>query len=103
MKRLRERDLELILPGHGPPVEEPRAKLDEYVAHRLDREHRLVGALDSGARSIGEMLDLAWDDVPDMLRPAATVTLAAHLDKLAAEGRLPDGVERPEPFRLSQP
>ncbi len=26
---------------------------------------------------------------------AATVTLAAHLDKLADEGRLPDGVERP--------
>jgi hypothetical protein len=26
---------------------------------------------------------------------AATVTLAAHLDKLAEEGRLPAGVERP--------
>ena len=41
------------------------------------------------------MLDAAWDDVPEQLRPAATVTLAAHLDKLADEGRLPDGVERP--------
>ena len=35
------------------------------------------------------MLDAAWDDVPEQLRPAATVTLAAHLDKLQAEGRLP--------------
>jgi hypothetical protein len=26
---------------------------------------------------------------------AATVTLAAHLDKLADEGRLPEGVQRP--------
>ncbi|MGO9820500.1 MAG: hypothetical protein ACLPTJ_07605 [Solirubrobacteraceae bacterium] len=41
------------------------------------------------------MLDAAWGDVPEHLRPAATVTLAAHLDKLAGEGRLPDGVERP--------
>jgi hypothetical protein len=30
------------------------------------------------------------------LRPAAAVTLAAHLDKLDDEGRLPSGVERPE-------
>jgi hypothetical protein len=41
------------------------------------------------------MLDAAWDDVPEALRPAATVTLAAHLDKLESEGRLPAGVERP--------
>ena len=32
---------------------------------------------------------------PPALRPAAAVTLAAHLDKLAEEGRLPAGVERP--------
>jgi hypothetical protein len=33
--------------------------------------------------------------VPAILRQAAAVTLAAHLDKLAEEGRLPEGVERP--------
>ncbi len=43
-----------------------------------------------------ELLDDAWSDVPAQLRPAAAVTLAAHLDKLAAEGRLPDGVQRPQ-------
>jgi hypothetical protein len=41
------------------------------------------------------MLDHAWADVPAILRPAAAVTLAAHLDKLEEEGRLPAGVERP--------
>ena len=41
------------------------------------------------------MLDDVWDDAPSQLRMAAAVTLAAHLDKLADEGRLPDGVERP--------
>jgi hypothetical protein len=35
-----------------------------------------------------------WDDAPAQLRPAAALTLESHLDKLAAEGRLPDGVER---------
>jgi glyoxylase-like metal-dependent hydrolase (beta-lactamase superfamily II) len=95
LRRLRERDLELICQGHGPLVRDPAAKLDEYIAHRLDRERRLVDALAAGARSVEELLDRAWDDAPAALRPAAAVTLAAHLDKLADEGRLPEGVERP--------
>jgi glyoxylase-like metal-dependent hydrolase (beta-lactamase superfamily II) len=101
--RLRARAPELILPGHGPVVERPTEKLDEYVSHRLDRERRLLAALDQGARSISELLDAAWSEVPEHLRPAATVTLASHLDKLDGEGRLPDRVERPAPFRLTQP
>jgi glyoxylase-like metal-dependent hydrolase (beta-lactamase superfamily II) len=100
---LRRRTLELLCPGHGPVVCDPVSKLDEYVAHRRDRERRLVAALGAGARQVQELLDAAWDDVPENLRPAATITLAAHLDKLAGEGRLPDGVERPAVWHPSQP
>ncbi len=92
--RLREERLDRLLPGHGPVVEDPRAKLDEYVAHRLDRERRLVAALDGGARSVEALLDAVWDDAPGALRMAAAVTLQAHLDKLEGEGRLPADVER---------
>jgi glyoxylase-like metal-dependent hydrolase (beta-lactamase superfamily II) len=95
LAKLRRRELSAIGPGHGPPVADPAAKLDEYIAHRLDRERRVVAALDAGKRSVDELLDDVWDDAPPQLRMAATVTLAAHLDKLADEGRLPDGVERP--------
>jgi glyoxylase-like metal-dependent hydrolase (beta-lactamase superfamily II) len=95
LAQLRRRELTVIGPGHGPPVDDPAAKLDEYISHRLDRERRLLEALDAGSRSVDELLDEVWDDAPPQLRPAATVTLAAHLDKLADEGRLPDGVERP--------
>jgi glyoxylase-like metal-dependent hydrolase (beta-lactamase superfamily II) len=94
LQRLRERGLALLLPGHGPAVTDPGAKLDEYVAHRLDRERRLVEALDAGARTADELLDAVWDDAPGILRIAAAVTLRAHLDKLDDEGRLPAGVER---------
>lgn len=96
LERLRARAPELICPGHGPLVEDPAGKIDEYVAHRLARERALLDALAGGARSVDELLDAAWADAPAMLRPAAAVTLAAHLDKLADEGRLPEGVERPE-------
>ncbi|HEX3511256.1 MAG TPA: MBL fold metallo-hydrolase [Solirubrobacteraceae bacterium] len=97
LERLRAREeIELICPGHGPLVSDPHAKLAEYVAHRLDRERRLRAALAEGRRSVEDLLDAAWPDVPAQLRPAAAVTLAAHLDKLEEEGALPDGVERPD-------
>lgn len=92
--RLRE-DFDVICPGHGPPVVDPHAKLDEYLAHRIDREQRLIAALGEGRRSIEDLLDAVWDDVPEQLRGAASVTLAAHLDKLDEEQILPRGVERP--------
>jgi glyoxylase-like metal-dependent hydrolase (beta-lactamase superfamily II) len=94
--RLREReDLDVLCPGHGPPVWEPQGKLAEYVEHRLERERSLLAALGEGRRTISEMLDAAWSDVPEALRPAAAVTLAAHLDKLEEEQLLPARVERP--------
>lgn len=103
LARLRARALRLLAPGHGPVVEDPPAKLDEYVAHRLERERLLLQALSAGVRSVPALLDRAWSDVPEALRPAATITLAAHLDKLDDERRLPAGVERPAPFELSAP
>lgn len=89
LTRLREQDLEVLCPGHGPYVWDPDAKLAEYIEHRLDRERRLLAALDAGLRTHEELLDAAWSDVPAELRPAAELTLRAHLDKLAEEGRLP--------------
>jgi glyoxylase-like metal-dependent hydrolase (beta-lactamase superfamily II) len=90
LRRLRELDLSVICPGHGPYVWDPAAKLDEYISHRLDRERRLVEALASGLRSRDELLDAVWSDADPELRPAAALTLAAHLEKLSEEGRLPD-------------
>lgn len=88
LRRLRELDLEVLCPGHGPYVWDAAAKIDEYIEHRLDRERRLLEALDAGARSEDELLDAAWSDAPEHLRPAAALTLRAHMEKLEQEGRL---------------
>ena len=94
LRGLQARRPELLCPGHGPMVDDPDRKFTEYISHRLDRESRLVAALDGGKRTTQELLDTVWDDAPAQLRPAAAWTLAAHLDKLAEEGRLPGDVER---------
>jgi glyoxylase-like metal-dependent hydrolase (beta-lactamase superfamily II) len=89
LRRLRALELARLCPGHGPIVEDPAARIDAYLEHRLERERRLVAALEAGARGEDELLDAAWADAPAGLRPVAALTLAAHLDKLRDEGRLP--------------
>jgi glyoxylase-like metal-dependent hydrolase (beta-lactamase superfamily II) len=98
LRRLLELDLDAICPGHGPVVWEPRAKLEEYLEHRLERERLVVEALEAGASTRREVLDRAWSDVDlgavPYLRMAAGLTLDAHLDKLSAEGRLRERISR---------
>jgi len=94
LRRLRGLEPDVLCPGHGPYVWDPAAKLDEYIAHRLERERRLVAALAAGLRTRDDLLDAAWSDAPAALRDFAALSLASHLEKLAEEGRLPEGVER---------
>lgn len=88
LRRLGELDLERLCPGHGPEITDPAPKLAEYIAHREHRHRRLIEALDSGERSRARLLELAWSDVPEELRPAAAYAMQAHLEKLDAEGRV---------------
>ena len=77
------------IPATGRSSRTRRRRLDGYVAHRLERERRLVAALAAGARTEAALLDAAWSDAPAALRPAAALTLRAHLAKLRDEGRAP--------------
>ena len=91
LERLRDLDAELLCPGHGPWITEPRAKVDEYIDHKLDRERKLLAAHAAGERSRAALLAAAWDDVPPELRGAAAMVMQAHVEKLASEGRLDPG------------
>ena len=93
LERLLELELDAICPGHGPVVWEPRERIAHYIAHRLEREQKVLDAIAAGASTNDEILTRAWDDAPidtvPMLRAAAATTLEAHLEKLRDEGRLP--------------
>lgn len=89
LRRIRALELDVLCPGHGPYVWDPAAKLDEYVAHRMERERLLLDALAAGARTTDQLLDRAWSDVGPELRPVAALSLQAHLDKLREDGLLP--------------
>jgi glyoxylase-like metal-dependent hydrolase (beta-lactamase superfamily II) len=89
LRLLQAERIELMAPGHGPWIEDPPAKLAEYLEHREMRERRLLVALDRGERSRAALLAETWEDIPVELMPMAAMAMESHLEKLEAEGRLP--------------
>jgi glyoxylase-like metal-dependent hydrolase (beta-lactamase superfamily II) len=89
LERLRALGARALLPAHGPPLVDDAvdAKLAFYVQHRLEREARVLGALDAEARSVDALVPPAYPDVPAALYPLAARSLLAHLIKLEREGR----------------
>ena len=99
LRRLRARDPATMYPGHGPEIDDARAVLDRLLGHRRDRERRVLAAVDGGARDADAVLDAAYDKDLSGVREMARATVVAHVEKLAAEGRVrwdPDR-ERVEP------
>ncbi|ACY13151.1 MBL fold metallo-hydrolase [Haliangium ochraceum] len=89
LARMKALDASMLLPAHGPMIENPNEKLDAYVRHRLWREERIAAALESlGSAANAALLPLAYADVPPLLYPLAERSLTAHLLKLVADGRI---------------
>lgn len=82
------RPFSLVGPGHGPPIADASAKIEEYITHRLAREEEVFDAVASGASSIDDILPIAYPDVQPHLSFAARSTLQAHIDKLIEDGRV---------------
>ena len=86
LRRVRALELDLIAPGHGDRIDDPSAKLDEYLAHRGAREAAVLAALRSGRAGVSAIVEAVYTDVPEALHPIARWSVWAHLRKLAAEG-----------------
>ncbi|QDX80851.1 hypothetical protein B9N43_06090 [Denitratisoma sp. DHT3] len=84
---LLQEDLRRILPAHGLVIEDPAAAIRGLITHRLQREAKVLGALEAGGATLDQLLPRVYDDVPAVLHGQARQSLLAHLQKLAAEGR----------------
>jgi len=88
LERLKALGAERIYPAHGPVIDDPKAKLDEYIAHRRDRERQVVDALEAGLTELPKMVERIYAEVPKALHPMAERSLLAHLEMLEAQGRV---------------
>jgi len=91
LEKLKAYPLRHLAPGHGELMPEPVAVIDGIVAHRLQREAKVVRALGAtGGGTLDELVLSAYDDVPTALHMMAKYSLWAHLIKLAREQRAAD-------------
>ena len=82
--------LEWIAPGHGFLIERPVDAFAKIIRHRLQREAKVIAAIerlsDGGSVEEDSLLAAVYDDVPIRMHPVARRSLAAHLIKLRDDG-----------------
>ena len=89
LERLRKlKRVARICPGHGDVIEDPKAVLDEYVAHRKLRERQIVKLLGAQPRTIPKIVQALYTDTPEGLIEMAQAQVHAHLLKLKADGKV---------------
>jgi glyoxylase-like metal-dependent hydrolase (beta-lactamase superfamily II)/8-oxo-dGTP pyrophosphatase MutT (NUDIX family) len=92
LEALLAEDIAIIAPGHGYLIGAPHREVRRLIAHRLAREAKVKAALArSGLAPIEALLPLVYDDVPERMHRWAMRSLAAHLDKLVADGAVRAG------------
>ena len=86
LERMRSLDgLKVLFGGHGPPVANAYAKIDEYINHRLEREKNILAAIRAGATTPQEVVARVYTDVSPKAHALAERAVMAHVDKLVAE------------------
>ena len=78
--------LAVLLPGHGPLVADPAAKLDFYIAHRADRLAEVEAAIAAGDRTPAAIVARVYAAVDRGLWPFAEWSVRAQLAYLADRG-----------------
>lgn len=77
-----------IYGGHGPVVEDARAKIAEYIEHRAMRERELTQALARGEKTVPELVLEIYGEHRPVLWPAMARQMLAYLIALEQEGRV---------------
>jgi glyoxylase-like metal-dependent hydrolase (beta-lactamase superfamily II) len=87
LEKARKLRLRAIAPGHGLVIDEPKAAIDDYLAHRRDREKQVLAAVKKGGSvTIDELVQQIYGgEIPEPLLPVAAQTTWAHLLKLRAD------------------
>jgi endoribonuclease LACTB2 len=88
LRRLRDLPIENILTGHFRPLDDAHGALDRYIAHRLERERKIVAALARGPTGLDQIVANAYSDTPEYLHPIARHSALAHLEMLEEESRV---------------
>jgi len=88
LRRLRDQlpHAQRVYGGHGPIVEDARAKIEEYIVHREQRQDELLAALEREPMTIPQLVLHIYGDSRPQLLPAMARQMLAYLIALTEEG-----------------
>ena len=95
LERARDLGCRQLLPGHGPPL--PGKSLDRLIAHRRDRERKIMEQIQAPRSDLSEIATRAYDDLPQMplaLTERQTLSHLLLLEKLGKVQRTDDAGRR---------
>jgi glyoxylase-like metal-dependent hydrolase (beta-lactamase superfamily II) len=88
LRRMQALPVTALFPAHGPVMANAKAKIQEYLDHRLDREQRIFAAWQSGKHGLAEIVKEVYTDVPPAMHGLAERSVMAHLEKLREDQRI---------------
>ena len=87
LERARALEPALLLPAHGPPIDDAEKQFQRYLTHRRQREEQVIDALRRGLSSPRAIVDDIYAGLGESLLKLAHEGVVAHLVKLEREGR----------------
>jgi glyoxylase-like metal-dependent hydrolase (beta-lactamase superfamily II) len=88
LARTRAMDVDLVLPGHGPPVTDHRKVIDERFALHRRRADKLWRLIAERPRSAYELAQALWGNIAVTQAYLTLSEVLGHTDVLLNEGRV---------------
>ena len=88
LKKTREMDVELVLPGHGDPVTDHRALIDERFALHRRRADKIHGLLAERPRTAYEIAQALWGNIAVTQAYLTLSEVLGHVDLLLNDERV---------------
>jgi glyoxylase-like metal-dependent hydrolase (beta-lactamase superfamily II) len=88
LERTREMDVELVLPGHGEPITDHRALIDERFALHRRRAEKIYALIARRPRTAYEIAQALWGNVAVTQAYLTLSEVLGHVDLLTGDGRV---------------
>jgi glyoxylase-like metal-dependent hydrolase (beta-lactamase superfamily II) len=95
LEEIKKLDIELTLPGHDQPFTGTAARIEEIIRHHVYRNAEILLAIEERPRTAYDIArritwsdNSGWTDLPPFHQRMAIFETLAHLEMMAAEGRV---------------
>jgi len=88
LRKTREMDIELVLPGHGEPITNHRSLIDQRLVLHARRANKLCRLIGERPRSAYELAQALWGDIAVTQAYLTLSEVLGHLDLLVNDGRV---------------